>query len=355
MVAVTMSETMDIETGVERFYRWQKRKKSESTANRYRNSLRKWADWLSENRDKTMFEANENDLQEYVFDLQDEGYAPDTIKVRRAAASQFYQTMERKRTGGATFPESIIDDEGEVDNVAEDVNLNGSYHKSGTLKSQHSREDIFYLEPEEIEQLKEHVPAPEVRNELIIMMLYQTGMRRGELARVRLKDIDRDERRIQVRNQKGQSNRTVWYQSSLDTNLSIWLGSERDAVLTASESEYLFPSKMSERISDWSVSQVVRQAAENAGLQETLYVDQRGREQVKITAHTLRHSFANRLVTGEDSIDLARLQDLMGHEDIETTRIYLKFKETHLRACPTVGAPPSRHKRRSEPQFYFVS
>jgi integrase/recombinase XerD len=331
MVAVTMSTTMDTETGVQRFYEYQQRKKSDSTANRYRNSFEKWVDWLSQNREKTVFEATQNDFEEYVFDLQDDGYAPDTIKVRRAAVSQFYQVMERKRAGGATFPESIIDDEGEVDNVAEDVNLNGSYQKSGTLKSQHSREDIFYLEPEEVKQLKEHVPAPQVRNELIIMMLYQTGMRRGELARVRLKDIDRDERTIQVRNEKSESNRTVWYQASLDTNLSIWLGSERDAVLTASESEYLFPSKMSERISDWSVSEVVRQAAENAGLQETLYVDQRGREQVKITAHTLRHSFANRLVTGEDSIDVARLQDLLGHDDIETTRIYLKFKETHLR------------------------
>lgn len=323
---------MDADTASERFYNWQRRKKSEGTASRYRNCLRKWRDWLHE-RDKSLFDATQADFRDYIHGLIDDEYAPDTIKVRKVAVSQFYTVMETSREEGSVFPDSILNGDGEVTNLAGNLKLNGNYMKQGTMKSQNSREDIFYLEPEEIERLKENVNPPEVRNELIVMLLYQLGLRRSELARLRVTDIvDTGEpRKVNIRNKKGGNNRVNWYKPSLDTNLNIWLNSERDAILHAAESIYLFPTKESEHISDCQVSCIVSDAAKNANLQEVIYTDKKGHKRNKVTAHSLRHSYANRMITGENSIDIARLQDLMGHKDIEQTRRYLQFKDSQKR------------------------
>ena len=76
-------------------------------------------------------------------------------------------------------------------------------------------------------------------------ILYHTGLRRTELTETRVEDIDTDERALKLRANKTHQNRTVYYQSELDTLLSRWQNVQRKALATAG-SNYLFPTSHSE-------------------------------------------------------------------------------------------------------------
>jgi site-specific recombinase XerD len=79
----------------------------------------------------------------------------------------------------------------------------------------------------------------------------------------------------------------VVYQPDPDTLLRIWIESERNTVLTADESSYLFPTKESEQISGRIITRNVRKAAQDAGLQVELYEDKHGNQKHEATPHTL--------------------------------------------------------------------
>ncbi|WP_435092748.1 tyrosine-type recombinase/integrase [Halorubrum sp. N11] len=71
-----------------------------------------------------------------------------------------------------------------------------------------------------------------------------------------------------------------------------WINANRDALATAG-SPYLFPTSHSKRISAAYINQIVKDAAEAAGLQDNeVFVDAAGRSRRKVTAHVLRHSYA---------------------------------------------------------------
>jgi integrase/recombinase XerD len=217
----------------------------------------------------------------------------------------------------------------DFENPAEDLDtsdwqpLNGESKKAKKLK-----EKVTYLDSEEIDLLAENAPNPKLRNELLIRLLYQTGLRRGEMAETRLKDIDTDERAINVHATKTHLNRTVYYQPSLDTLLSRWINVERKALATAG-SEYLFPTYKTEQISPKQISRTVKKAADAAGLQSRVYTNAAGHEQMEVTAHTLRHSFAVQCVKNEMNVRF--IQKLMGHAKIETTERYLRVAGPDVR------------------------
>lgn len=116
----------------------------------------------------------------------------------------------------------------------------------------------------------------------------------------------------------------VYYQPSLDTLLNRWINVGRKSLTTA-DSEYLFPTFKTEKITGKQISKTVRKAAENAGLQEVAFTDASGGEHVKITAHTLRHSHAVQCL--KNGMDTRTLQKLLGHAKIETTERYLRLAE----------------------------
>jgi integrase/recombinase XerD len=324
---------MDTEAIIAEFRNRQSVKKAESTAYDYARVARHWAEWLSNpgtkdydtnNRDrdsKQVWEATTGDLQVFLRQQLQSEISGGTVRNRRWALSSFYQELEEIANEGYDLPD--------FENPAEDLDtsdwqpLNGESKKAEKLK-----EEIYYLEPKQIDLLAENAPNPKLRNELLIRLLYQTGLRRGEMAETRLEDIDTDERAINVHAKKTHLNRTVYYQPSLDTLLSRWINVERKALATAG-SEYLFPTYKTERISPEQISRTVKKAADAAGLQSHVYTNAAGHEQMKVTAHTLRHSFAVQSV--KNDMNTRFLQKLMGHAKIETTERYLRVADSDIR------------------------
>ena len=178
---------MDSESLVSRFRSRQETKKSDSTAKGYAQSITQLSRWLRNpgeevydsndmDRDsKELWEATTADLRTHLRHLLNNGgYAGGTVDNRVIAFNVFYKELERM----AEEDDSIAG----VDNPAEDLDVSGwSKLKNGTKKEQEIK-DLHYLSPEEVELLRNNVPSPTLRNELIVRLLYQTGLRRAELA-----------------------------------------------------------------------------------------------------------------------------------------------------------------------------
>jgi integrase/recombinase XerD len=185
---------------------------------------------------------------------------------------------------------------------------------SSTFKSRETREDVEYLKPAEVDELARNTER--LRDELMIRLLFQTGLRVTELCNIRLNDVDREERKIDIRG-KGRKNRAVYYQPSLDLLMDVWLDERRPAVYYADESEYLFPTSHSENITRQTVEEVVREAADRAELQEVYGRNADGHELHTVTPHVLRHSFA--MAALDNGWDVYTLSQALGHADAETT------------------------------------
>jgi integrase/recombinase XerD len=329
---------------IDEFQSRQEIKKNGGTGRRYADLVRKFVIWLNDDREKGWNNAETVDVRVWLRGLLEDGHAPSTITTAESAISQFYQEL-------VEMYEEDFDIQRPPNNPIEDLDITDwKALKAGTLKSQKLKEDRHYLSPGEVQKLADSVNEPAPRNRLLILLSYQTGCRNGEIRKIRLDDIDLNERSIQIRGDKTNENRVVYYQPSLDDALRLWIDIERNTVTSADyaeidtdmdtiecngKSNYLFPTQRKEYISSRQLNRIVSEAAWNAGLQEELYVDnhKNPRTRLKTTHHSLRHSFAMAAINpdvGGGKMDVRSLQKLLGHNDIDTTMTYLQMDDDDL-------------------------
>src|SRR6266705_2014152 len=171
------------------------------------------------------------------------------------------------------------------------------------------------LSQEEVARLIDAARLPFHRT--LLMALYATGLRRAELARLKVSDVDSKRMVIHVRGGKGRKDRDVMLSPKLLEALrEHWRGVQRKP------SAWLFPGNRwhtgDTPIDTKVVWNACQEAAQRAGLQKDVH------------PHTLRHCFATHLL--EAGADLRTIQMLLGHRDLEETTIYLHLSERHLSA-----------------------
>jgi len=171
------------------------------------------------------------------------------------------------------------------------------------------------LSPEQVSLLIDSAPTPFYR--MLLMTLYATGLRRAELARLKISDIDSERMVIHVKGGKGRKDRDVMLSPKLLQELrAFWRGLRRRPKV------WLFPGNRwhtgETPIDTKVIWQACREAAKRAGLG------------LEIHPHTLRHCFATHLL--EAGADLRTIQILLGHRDLEETTIYLHLSNLHLSA-----------------------
>jgi len=194
------------------------------------------------------------------------------------------------------------------------------------------------LSPEEVAQLIE--AARNLFHRTMLMTLYSTGVRRAELCRLHVTDIDSPRMMVHIRNGKGGHDRDVPLSATLLETLRVYWRWMKPKT-------YLFPGTVKNWRADVPVTTKVpweacRAAATRAGLTQ------------RLSPHTLRHCFATHLL--EAGADLRTIQLLLGHRKLEHTLIYLHLSRRHLTAVPnpldtlTVSSPDTvKRSRRLAP------
>jgi integrase/recombinase XerD len=323
-------------------YRRYKETQSESTAREYCRYINYFIEYLNKETDTDPWNCDSGHIEGYFEKMLQDGYAPSSVRIANAGISDFYEQITNYgRDGRRGFPKVSIDRDPSDDATPE--RINGMEKES----KKEIKDGDRPLNSEEVAELINSVSAPTVRNKLICKILYQTGIRRSELERIKLADIDFEERKIHITDVKTGGTRKVWYQPNLSSLLEMWVEADRPAVFYAEESEYLFPTRRGVRMKEQTVSDIVSQAAENADLQEDIYKTKRpttAKEDDKtptikrVTAHTLRKSFGVHFINSGGDISL--LSDLLGHESIETTKeSYLKYSDEDLKKSARQHGP----------------
>lgn len=171
------------------------------------------------------------------------------------------------------------------------------------------------LAPEEVTQLIEG--ASGLKHRTLLMILYGTGIRRSEVALLKVTDIDSKRMVIHIQQGKGRRDRDLPMTPKLLEAIREYWRSERSKV-------YLFPSPnkwdgQERPISPKTVWHACHNAAVRAGLTKAIH------------PHTLRHSFATQHM--DSGADLRTIQYLLGHSDLKDTTVYLHLSQRHMRAA----------------------
>jgi integrase/recombinase XerD len=206
----------------------------------------------------------------------------------------------------------------------------------GTVENHVAALRFFFVRTLHRHQFREYLPYPKTRKKLpnilsqeevsclinassnlfertLLMVLYGTGMRRSEVARLKIAHIDSQRMIIHVVDGKGHKDRDLPLSPALlDTLRAYWRWLKPRT--------YLFPSRKhrhdEQHISDKTVWLACTKAASKAGLRKSA------------SPHLVRHAWATHLL--EAGTDLRTIQLLLGHEDLEVTAQYLHLSAQHL-------------------------
>jgi site-specific recombinase XerD len=161
----------------------------------------------------------------------------------------------------------------------------------------------------EAELLKLLKATDNIKHKTIITMLYSSGVRRGELLNLRIKDLDFDKRIIFVRAGKGKKDRTTILADYAILVLKKYLEMYKP-------NYWLFEGANRKQYSPTSVLSILRRSSIKAGLNKI------------VRPHMLRHSFATHML--EQGVDLRYIQTILGHESPKTTEIYTHVSKYSL-------------------------
>lgn len=153
----------------------------------------------------------------------------------------------------------------------------------------------------------------EKRDYAILMLFLNCGIRRSELVGLNLTDVYED--RIRVVG-KGNKERFVYFGSACRKAIDAYLPERKKKVLT--DNRALFGSRDGNRISVTAVHRLVKKALLQAGLDSTQF-----------SAHKLRHTAATMMLSG--GVDVKTVQEVLGHENLNTTQIYTHIESTELK------------------------
>ena len=171
-----------------------------------------------------------------------------------------------------------------------------------------------YLTMDQSAALLQSVDGPnKTRDYAILMIFLSCGIRRSELVGLNLSDVYEDRLRVVG---KGNKERIVYFSTPCRKAIDAYLVERNKKVL--SDNRALFGSRDGNRISVTAVHRLVKKALLQAGLDSTQF-----------SAHKLRHTAATMMLSG--GVDVKTVQEVLGHENLNTTQIYTHIENTELK------------------------
>lgn len=247
-------------------------------------------------KDKKIFKINDveyNDIREYLVHLHNHQYSKKTISRYISSLRTFFKYL---------YIEGVIDDNPMV--LASNPKLDKKLPNF-----------LYINDLEKLLSIPISDNVYDIRDSLILELLYSTGIRVSELVNIKLKDINFSEQQIKIMG-KGSKERYVIYGDVCKNKLVNYLKNSRN-FLDIKESNYLILNKNGEKITTRYVEILIKKYQKLANIK------------VNVTPHTLRHTFATHMLEG--GADLKSVQELMGHESLSSTQVYTHITSERLR------------------------
>ena len=269
------------------------KKKSDNTLLSYQRDLKKWMSYMKLHGIDDVRDIKAMHLQSYVGFLENKGFKPTTISRNIASLKAFFHYLYKENKVG--------------EDVSDELHAPKLEKKVPEVLT--VQETICLLEAPEGDAPKQ------LRDRAMLELLYATGIRVTELISLNIEDVNFQTNVLTIK-EMGR-NRTIPFGNKAKLALQQYVENGRDVMLSDYETSTLFVSCLGEPMSRQGFWKLVKFYAKKAGIT------------FEITPHTLRHSFAAHLV--ENGADLRSVQEMLGHSDIATTKIYADMKSNHLR------------------------
>ncbi len=245
------------------------------TIRSYKISLNQFFLFLGKNYD----EVKAMDVRAWLASMEEQGLKPRTIHLKLSALKSFYHYCmeEKKVTRNPTLT---------VHTPQKDDSL------------------PYYLTKRQVALLQE-LTRNDPRDRAIVETLYTTGVRVSELLQIKLVDIKWETRQIWIRKGKGNKERFVLFTHECAERLKTYLQQRKH------NNEYLFANNRGGHLSRVFVEKKFQEFTTALGF--------------KVVPHTMRHTFAAHLA--ERNMPQSYIQELLGHVNINSTRIYTRLME----------------------------
>ncbi len=281
---------------------------SSNTLVSYNNDVMKYLGYIAD-RNITLRETSPEILHSFLADLHDIGISPATQARIISGLKSFFKFLK-------------------MENYIEE---------NPTLLLQAPRLGRHLPDVLSIEEIDEmisciNMSSPEgQRNRAIIETLYGSGLRVSELVNLDMAHVYLDEQYLIVRG-KGSKERMVPMSEIAVREIRAYLPDRARLDIKPGEENILFLNRRGKRLTRVMIFYIIKNLCELAGVRKT------------ISPHSLRHSFASHLLEG--GANLRAIQQMLGHESISTTEIYLHIDRHLLRQEILLHHPRNNPKNR---------
>ena len=268
------------------------KKLSKNTLESYKRDLKQFREYLEEhgihyNRVK------EEDVQNYIQELQDKGKKPSSISRCIASIRSFFQFILKNKKI-------------KVDPTA---NIQSPKIEKRTPNVLTSKEVELLLKQPDTVDLKG------VRDKAMLEFAYATGMRVTEIISLNIDDVNLEEAYVICKN--GNKQRIIPLGSMSLKALKAYIEEARGVLIKSEDEKALFVNINGGRLTRQGFWKIIKYYKEQAHITKD------------ITPHVLRHSFATHLL--QNGADLKAIQTMLGHSDISSTQVYMQFQDEGLK------------------------
>ena len=268
------------------------KKLSDNTLQSYRRDILQFEKFLDAN-DINFSKATEENIEDYLKELQKEGKKTSTASRSLATIRSFYQYLLRTKK------------------VKEDPTVSIQSPKiEKRVPSVLTSEEVELL----LDQPKD-VDLKGTRDKAMLEFAYATGMKVTEIIDLNIDDVNFDENTVLCSN--GKKARIIPLGTLAEKALKEYVEDARPIMVKDETNKALFVNVNGDRLTRQGFWKIVKYYKEQAHIEKD------------ITPHVLRHSFAPHLL--QNGADLKSIQAMLGHSDISSTQIYAQFQTPELK------------------------
>lgn len=284
------------------------RRLSIATLNVYQSELERFRDYLAEELGITEIESvDTKSVREWQASLMDKGLSPNSIKRALSALSSWFKYLRQQHMVSTDIMAKI------------------------TPPKTPKRLPIFYREQELEKIYTQDGLFPDTfegkRDKLLLQILYETGIRRAEIAGLKETSIDFSSHTIKVLGKRDKE-RIIPIENELAHNISEYLTLKRKITELP---ELFLITKKGKPMNEPQIYQVVKKYMTTLS------------NAPRISPHIFRHSFATHMLN--EGADINALKELLGHSDIAATEVYTHVTREHLKDTYKHAHPRSSKKK----------